>query len=127
MSPNNPFPFADYTNFSPVNDEFTIKYPTRYQPLVETDQHGYFFKQFHTTPQLRSPAVKPWAIKRSWIDARRIGSPWGAALTGDDWKWYKGNVSAVLSASVNLSEKQKLITEFFDNKVRRQPSLPRAS
>ena len=103
-------PYADYTNYAPKNSAYVLRFPSRWQPAIVTNGQGLFKVQQFVTPQLRH--VPPY----SYDDpaAFRAPTPFNSKI----WniQGYRQQAQDVLAASANLTEDQKLKSEFFDNK-----------
>lgn len=118
LSPWAPFPYADYTRFTPANTPYSISKPTKWQPLLESNQMGYFQAQTPTTPQLTSPRIRTYAVPQSWIQSRRGSGAWtGDFPSGQQLTWMKRNATKLIDISAKLTDTQKLIAEFFDSKI----------
>ncbi|GAA4733307.1 vanadium-dependent haloperoxidase [Phytohabitans rumicis] len=116
----NPRPFADYTGYQPVNTAYELTNPSRWQPQLTPHRRrlgagvadkGVFTVQHFVTPQLR--LVKPYTYEDpgqfqlappDHTDHHRRGE-------------YKRSVDEVLAASAALTDAQKVMAEFFDNKL----------
>lgn len=44
-------PFADVTGYAPKNSPWKISFPFRWQPFLENNGQGFFFRQEHIAPQ----------------------------------------------------------------------------
>lgn len=104
--------FADYTMFTPVNTPYSIKDPLKWQPLLETNEVGYYTIQTHITPQAGS--AKPFALTKAEVQARKLPSPYPY---GYNAAAYKAQVDDVLKTSAQLTEFQKMAAEYFDDKL----------
>ncbi|GAA4733348.1 vanadium-dependent haloperoxidase [Phytohabitans rumicis] len=116
----NPQPFADYTGYRPVNTAFKLTNPSRWQPQLTPHRRrlgagvgdkGIYTIQHFVTPQMR--LAKPYSYK----------SPAQFRLAPPDHtdhhrrRDYKRSVDEMLEASASLTDKQKAMAEFFDNKL----------
>ncbi|GAA4733328.1 vanadium-dependent haloperoxidase [Phytohabitans rumicis] len=116
----NPQPFADYTGYRPVNTAFKLTNPSRWQPQLAPHRRrlgagpgdkGIFTVQHFVTPQMG--LVKPYTFR----------DPAQFRLAPPDHSdhhrrsIYKRSVDEILEASAALTDKQKVLTEFFDNKI----------
>ena len=111
-------PFADTTGYRPVNTAYELIDPARWQPaLVRTRAGNYRVQQF-VTPQKAN--TEPYAA----FDPRdyRFAPP--VDSDPHNFPAYRAQVDAVLEASANLTDAQKMLAEFFDNKVRDAISAP---
>lgn len=119
---NYQLPFADFTAYTPKNDPWKIKYPFKWQPLLETNKMGFFFRQEHVVPQIGSSiafSVTPEEVQRSkarypfkknFVTSRKISRK--------DKNRLRGYARQVLKTSETLTERQRVLAEYFDNKVK---------
>lgn len=107
----NPMPYADYTGYRPVNTAYQLSFPSRWQPDVQRKGGGIYRVQQYVTPQYA--LVEPY----SDFDPTAIRFP--PPKDSRVWRFrrYKAQADAVLAASANLTEEQKLLAELFDNKI----------
>lgn len=108
--------FSDYTNFIPLNDAYELKNITKWQPLMETNGKGYFTIQTHITPQAQNAAFKLGASALQSDPGASIGrleEPWVEPVDMDE---YRRLTDEVLEVSANLTDEQKMLAEYFDNK-----------
>ncbi|PZG00572.1 hypothetical protein C1I93_02165 [Micromonospora endophytica] len=116
----NPVPYADYTGYQPVNTAYRLTNPSRWQPQLgphsrrlgpATGDLGVFTVQQFITPQMR--LVKP----HTYRDPRQftIAAPQHSDHTRV--QDYKRSVNEILEASAALTAEQKVMAEFFDNKL----------
>ncbi len=105
-------PFFDTTGYAPVNTAYELKDPSRWQPLVNQAGGGIYKAQTFVTPQ--------WANVPTYsgIDPRSIRVEPPLASDHMNMEAYKAQADAVLEVSANLTDYQKAIAEFFDNKAR---------
>nr|WNY22659.1 TS-3 [Laurencia subopposita] len=72
-------PFSDRTGYKPVNDpgipESKLRYPLRWQPLIQTDLLGNFYTQHHVVPQIGITA-KPFLMPRHELLKRKTKGPY---------------------------------------------------
>ena len=111
-------PFADTTGYRPVNTAFELTDAGRWQPGVLRSRAGNYRVQRFVTPQ--NANVEPYAP----FDPRdyRLAAP--ADSDPANAAAYRAQVDVVLAASANLTDEQKVMAEFFDNKVRDAISPP---
>ncbi|KAI0561546.1 PAP2/haloperoxidase-like protein [Gracilaria domingensis] len=114
-------PFADYTGYTPVNSPSRIDFPFRWQPVLESNGVGFFFRQEHVTPyagQAIAFSQTPRQIQR-----RKVRSPYrhpDASIkraTRRDLRELRKYARDVLKRSAELTQRQRLLAELFDNKV----------
>lgn len=115
-------PFQDYTGYTPKNSPWGISYPFRWQPVLESNAKGFFFRQEFVVPQIGTSLA--FGFSPSEVENRRLASPFenqdakiGEEKTVDQNK-LRFNAMDVLQRSAKLSEKQQILAEFFDNKVK---------
>lgn len=116
-------PFQDYTGYQPLNSPWEIKYPFRWQPVLETDDKGFFFRQEHVVPQLGRQTML-FSMSKDELMKRRAPSPYsdtsvriGHEKPGDLSK-FKHNAEKVFERSAKLTEYQRVMAEMMDNKVK---------
>jgi hypothetical protein len=106
-------PYSDYTAYKPVNeptrvdgvlDPSTVKDPSRWQPLIYTDQNGEEKLQAYLGPHMGN--VKPFAM-RSW-DQFELPPP---ARYGS--RAYVKQARELINYAANLTDRQKVITEYW--------------
>jgi hypothetical protein len=111
-----PGAYSDYTGYRPANspmvvaapiDPSTVRDPNRWQPLVFTDRLGRQVTQAFMAPQWGN--VTPFAMRSG--DALR--SPKGPAIF--DKKAYERQARAVLELSAGLTDRQKMISEYWSD------------
>lgn len=107
-------PYADYTGYAPVNTAEDLNDPSRWQPRIVPNGSGIFHIQKFVTPQYR--LVKPY----SFPTPNQFSTPKPDASNPKGSKGrqaYQQQADAVLSASANLTDHQKMIAELFNNKI----------
>ena len=118
-----PQPYADTTDYAPVNSAFALTVPSRWQPAALTNPFGTTVVQHFITPQYA--LVTPYSFsdatqfsvppphKSQWRgSAKRKGPPQGGPNAD-----YIAQADIVLQASANMTDEQKMIAELFDNKI----------
>jgi len=105
--------FANTIKYAPVNTPEELSDPTRWQPAIESDGKGRFFAQLFVTPHFSK--VKPYTYEdpseyRVAAHGRRLRNP-------RDRRKYKATTDEVLEYSANLTDEQKIKTQFFEDKV----------
>lgn len=103
--------YTDYTGYVPVNDHIRIRDPDAWQPLVTTDSRSRPTAQIYLTPQLEF--LKTLVINQS------------NAIIADQRdrfdehpRRYRQKTKEVMDAQVALTDYQKIVCEFFDDKIR---------
>ena len=107
-------PYADYTGYEPVNTAYDLNDPSRWQPKIVTSGGGIFRVQQFVTPQYR--LVKPY----SYTTPNSFSVPKPAASDPHGPKGrqaYQDQADEVLRVSANLTDRQKMISELFNNKI----------
>jgi len=103
--------YADYTDYAPQNSAYALTNPSRWQPNIVSDRTGIFRVQQFVTPQLAS--VTPY----SYPNPARFRAPFPVASQVGNYDEYVAQANAVLEASANLTDEQKMTAEMFDNKI----------
>ncbi|MDE0653089.1 MAG: vanadium-dependent haloperoxidase [bacterium] len=107
------FPFMDTTGFVPVNGALEVIDPSRWQPLlVRAGRNGVYVIQNFVTPQYS--VTEPYAV----IDPRehRVGPPSDSDYA--NLAAYRAQAESVLELSASLTDRRKMLVEFFDLKAR---------
>lgn len=104
-------PYRDYTGYTPVNTPYELTDPSRWQPDIQRKGAGVYRSQVFVTPQYR--LVEPYSLS----DARDYRVPPPTDSQVGRFRRYKAQADAVLEASRDLTEEQKLKAELFDNKI----------
>lgn len=104
-------PFADYTAFEPVNSAYALRFPSKWQPAINSNGNGIFKVQQFVTPQFA--LTLPYSYKNS--TSFRAPNPVDSNVFR--FKAYKAQADEVLEASANLTDEQKMLAELFDNKI----------
>lgn len=131
-------PYDDYTGYQPVNTAYELVDPSRWQPAMgphrrrvgggipgtapaRAGDKGIFIIQRFVTPQLR--LVRPYTYQDP--GQFEIGPPDHVDHTNPSR--YKRSVDEILEASAGLTDAQKVMVEFFDNKLAGITLAPRAA
>lgn len=104
-------PYSNYTDYSPVNSAYKLRRPSRWQPAITTTGGGLFKVQQFVTAQLGK------TLPYSYNKHRRFAAPVPHASHVFNFSAYKQQADDVLQASSVLTDKQKMISELFDNKI----------
>jgi len=104
-------PYADYTDFKPVNTAYRLYFPSKWQPAIVSDRTGIFRVQQFVTPQLR--LTTPY----SYTNPNQFRAPYPINSQVWNLNGYVNQANAVLAASANMTDEQKMIAELFDNKI----------
>lgn len=107
----NPMPYMDYTGYRPVNTPDTLFFPSRWQPDVQRQGMGLYKAQEFVTPQYA--LTEPYSYDNP--SQFRVPPPRNSFV----WRFwaYKQQADAVLQASADLTDEEKLKAELFDNKI----------
>lgn len=102
--------YADYTGYTPLNTAYELSHPSHWQPTILTNDNGQFSIQTFITPQLAN--TRPYT--HTSPGKFNIPAPSKSRIQNDFE--YKDQADQVLAASAELTDKQKAIAEFFENK-----------
>ncbi len=100
-------------NYTPVNTATNLVDPSKWQPQLVTKHNTQFVQQF-VTPQWAN--TEPYAIGFNPRDIRTpspVNSDYANNMAG-----YKAQADEVINAVAGLTDEQKMIIEYFDNKAR---------
>ncbi|GIF42936.1 vanadium-dependent haloperoxidase [Actinoplanes xinjiangensis] len=103
-------PYADYTGYQPVNTAYELRNPSRWQPRVINNE-GLVRSQHFVTPHYGR--VRPISYR----------SPEQFSLTPPvnsnhrNRAAYKRQADEILTASANITDRQKMTAEFFNDKI----------
>jgi hypothetical protein len=103
--------YADYTGYEPENSAYELEDAGRWQPAILDNGGGIFRVQQFITPQYRN--VVPF----SYRNPGRFRAPRPRASDPRNEALYRQQVDQVLDASANMTDRQKMIAELFDNKI----------
>lgn len=111
-------PFKDTTGYQPVNSANELVDPSRWQPLITQLREGTYVSQQFTTPQ--------WAVTEPYsnINPREFRAPPPLASDHAFPDEYKEQTDEVLAAVAALTDEQKMLVEYFDNKARETLFFP---
>jgi len=104
-------PFSDYTGYTPVNTPYKVNDPSRWQPGIVRDGVGKYKAQVFVTPQYG--AVTPYTALWSFD----LPLPAPAQSNYANFDAYKKQADDVLERSRNMTDEQKMLAEFFENKL----------
>jgi hypothetical protein len=104
-------PYEDYTGYAPLNSPWTLKNPSRWQPLFTTPGNGTFVGQQFITPQ--------WALTRPYSYSNP--NPFNVLPPVDSnhkrRDAYRAQADEVMQLQAGLTDTQKMTAELFDNKI----------
>ena len=103
--------YANSTGYAPVNTAYELVDASRWQPAIRRRGMGIHTVQQFVTPQMAN--TEPFAS----FNPRDYRIPAPAASNPENWDAYKAQVDHVLEVSANLSDEDKMMAEFFDNKI----------
>ncbi len=105
-------PYQDYTGYTPVNSPWTLRNPSRWQPLFLTSGNGTFLGQQHITPQ--------WALTRPYSYSNPQAFAVVPPVDSDHRRRasYQAQADEVMAMQAALTDREKMIAELFDNKIR---------
>ena len=101
-----PGAYSDYTGYVPANDPDHINDASRWQPLRLSDGHGGFVVQKFVGPFWEN--VVPFGLKSADQFDSLVDGPQHAGTAG-----YKQQVDEVLAYSANLTDRDKVIAEYW--------------
>jgi hypothetical protein len=122
-------PYADYTGYAPVNTAYELQDPSRWQPNILISPFGISTVQQFVTPQ--TARVLPYGLDDPTaytvvapFASRWVGNPAAPGLKRQALQGrgpnaaYAAQANAVIQASANLTDEQKMMAELFDDKIR---------
>jgi hypothetical protein len=102
-------PYTDTIGYTPMNSPWKIDNPNRWQPLIESNDLGFFFAQEHVTPHIGTTA-RPVILSRDEIKGRTLDDP-----------EYVYNVESLLAIertnALQDSPFRRDMIRFMDNKI----------
>lgn len=104
--------FGDTTGYVSANTHDMLNDPSRWQPLMVTNIRGELAPQTFVTPQYAN--IEPF----SDFDPRSVRVPPPTDSNYANLEAYKAQVDEVIDASHAITDEQKMLVEFFDNKLR---------
>jgi hypothetical protein len=108
-------PFADYTNYQPINTATDLKDPSRWQPSIISLGNGLFRIQKGVTPQFRLTRPYSYPTPNAFNSPRpQASDPRGPGGI----QAYRAQADEVLAVSANLTDRQKMTAELFNDKIR---------
>ena len=104
-------PYEDYTGYVPANSPWTLRDPSRWQPLFTTPGNGTFLGQQFITPQ--------WGVTEpySYKDPSRFNALPPVDSNHHRRDSYQAQADDVIAAQAALTDYQKMVAELFDNKI----------
>ena len=105
--------YADYTGYEPPNSPYVLTNPSKWQPKITTSGLGIFKVQNFVTPQYGQ--TKPYSVSRSYVKNLAVPPPWRSDYKKNPAA-YKAQADDVLEKSANLTDYQKLLAEYFNDK-----------
>ena len=100
-------PFADTYGYVPKNSPWEAKDPKAWQPLIESDDLGFYYAQEHVTPHIGFHA-KPVILTKDELDATELSNP------NYD---YKDEAEKAIENTASLDVYKKTMISFMDNKI----------
>jgi hypothetical protein len=104
----NRIPYEDYTGYVPKNTAYELKFPGKWQPLIENLGYGVFTVQQCITPQLA--ITKTFAVQ----NINNYSSPEPTLTNPSNKIQFKNQVDDVLNESANLNDYKKMLSEYFE-------------
>lgn len=111
----NLLPYADYTGYRPWNTAYRLWNPRLWQPDVVTAGNGIFSVQQFVTPQLA--LTDPISYDAPTIKAPPPLKSYAVTWSGRPLSAYVAQADEVLKASADLTDRQKMVAELFDDKI----------
>jgi len=108
-------PYSDYTSYAPINSTQHLKNARRWQPDTLTNGNGIFFSQQFVTPQLG--ITQPFSYNTVTRMAPKPSKSYAVTPSGNLRPQYRAQAEEVLAVQTALTDRQKLLAEFFDNKI----------
>jgi hypothetical protein len=105
-------PYADYTEYQPVNTPYELHDPSRWQPNIVTRGTGIFQAQSFVTPQWKDTTPYSYDVPD------RFSAPPPTRSNHRNRTAYTTQADEVLAISAGLTDYQKAAAEFFNNKIR---------
>ena len=99
-------PFSDSYGYKPKNSPWEISDPTAWQPLIESNDLGFFYAQEHVTPHIGFHAT-PVILTPNELFATKLADP-NYNITEETEK--------AIDNVANLDEYKKTMIKFMDNK-----------
>ena len=108
-------PYSDYTGYKPRNSAEWLRDPRYWQPDTLTNGSGIFYSQQFVTPQLG--VTQPFSYDMVTLMAPTPTKSYAVTPSGKARPEYKAQANEVLAVQASLTDRQKLVSEFFDNKI----------
>ncbi|MBK1700044.1 hypothetical protein CKO41_10400 [Thiococcus pfennigii] len=108
-------PYADSTGYTPVNKGERLINPRRWQPDTLTTGNGLFVTQQFVTPQWAE--TQPYSYSEPTLTAPFPWKSYAVRPNGAALPPYKAQADEVLAVQAALTDRQKLLAEFFDDKI----------
>jgi hypothetical protein len=108
-------PYADYTDYRPLNTAYHLWNARVWQPDIVTSGNGIFWVQQFVTPQLE--LTTPFSYATPTLQAPIPWKSYAVLLGGHALPDYVAQADEVLAASAGLTDYQKMASELFDNKI----------
>jgi hypothetical protein len=100
-------PFSDSYGYVPKNSPWEVTDPIAWQPLIESDDLGFFYPQEHVTPHIGFTA-KPVILSPDTLAATKLNKP--------SYDYSQEASDAIINVS-NLDDYKKTMISFMDNKI----------
>lgn len=110
-----PRPFADTTGYRPVNSADELTNPRRWQPDILTNGRGEFRSQIFATPQWSR--ATPYSYDKPELRAAFPRNSYAVSRDGKPLQGYIKQANRVLKAQAELTDRKKLVAEFYDDKI----------
>lgn len=103
--------FSDYTGYQPVNNHLHLYDPDSWQPLVNVDAKLRPVSQIYLLPHLVH--LKTWVVNTSAASV-----PNQRDRYSNNRRKYMQKVNNIINIQKRLTDRQKMVAEWFDNKLR---------
>ena len=111
-------PFEDFSGYRPVNSANKLRFPLRWQPLIQGNGLGRFNAQRHVVPFLGG--VRPLVLTRGEVRRRRAPQPYrnmqSRRLSRADRRTLLGLIRELFEVSAELTPEQRFFARFWENK-----------
>lgn len=108
-------PYEDYTGYAPVNQAEQLVDARRWQPDTLKAGGGIFVSQQAVTPQFAM--TEPFSYEAPSLMAPEPSKSYAVTPSGKARPPYRAQANEVLAVQAALTDEQKLLAEFYDNKI----------
>ncbi|PMF70231.1 hypothetical protein BCT94_03445 [Vibrio breoganii] len=108
-------PYSDCSGYKPTNKAEKLVNPRKWQPDTLTSGGGIFFSQQFVTPQYGQ--TTPFSYDQPTLMAPIPTKSYAVTSDGSPLPQYRDQADEVLQSQLELTDEQKLLAEFYDNKI----------